>query len=375
MRISPWWRCLLLFGLLAAAIVSCAAGVRNAWHGSQDFQYSPARILLDHADPYWIWLNGNPDGKIWLSQQPNYAHLLYVVLLPFSALPWPAAKITWACINLLLGITAATAIARRARLTVFAASCLTCIFLASTPFRNAVGNGQQALLILWCTQWAWALRERSALASPFLAVAFAKYTFFFPYGVWFALRGRVQLLATSALYLAIGWIVLSLWAHRTPFATLLEPLRVASGVVGAGEGDLMTIARMADLDQLLFRGASTTIGAAFAITLAIALRNRLMALTEVARMGALGMISLLSVVHLAYDYIFLLPLLATLPNSGRAQRIVIGLGVAYFWFGAKIIDMTIGPQSSLLSVSANWVIGMATLVALFSPGAAAASAP
>ena len=43
-------------------------------------------LLSEGHDPYAWYLAGNPGERIMMSQEPNYLHLLYVLLLPFAYL-------------------------------------------------------------------------------------------------------------------------------------------------------------------------------------------------------------------------------------------------------------------------------------------------
>src|SRR6478735_5359932 len=74
--------------LLVAALVSVGQGLRNAQKDSQDFQWSPSVLFLEGENPYEHYLSGNADQRIILSQEPNYAHGLYIVLAPFAKLDW-----------------------------------------------------------------------------------------------------------------------------------------------------------------------------------------------------------------------------------------------------------------------------------------------
>ena len=58
-------------------------------------------LFIEGTNPYAHHLNGNHDGRLVLSQWPNYGHLLYFLLIPFGLLDWPAAKLAWAVFNLI----------------------------------------------------------------------------------------------------------------------------------------------------------------------------------------------------------------------------------------------------------------------------------
>ena len=70
----------------ALAFLSVADGIRNSILHSLDFQWSPARLLANHVDPWATYLAGDPSHRILLNQVPNDLHELYVAMLPFGYL-------------------------------------------------------------------------------------------------------------------------------------------------------------------------------------------------------------------------------------------------------------------------------------------------
>ena len=97
---DPWLDWLLSLPALwvgtVLAFLSVADGIRNSVLHSLDFQWSPARLLAHHVDPWATYLAGDPGHRILLNQVPNDLHELYVAMLPFGYLPLMPAKIIWA---------------------------------------------------------------------------------------------------------------------------------------------------------------------------------------------------------------------------------------------------------------------------------------
>ena len=75
---TAFLRGLLLAPFAALAVYCLVQGFLDALVGSQDFQWSPTVLLTQGKNPYAWYLSGNADGRIILSQQPNYLHLLYL---------------------------------------------------------------------------------------------------------------------------------------------------------------------------------------------------------------------------------------------------------------------------------------------------------
>ena len=352
-----WWGAA---GLLA--VLSCGVGVRNALLHSKDFQWSPAKVLLTGVDPYAVWLNGDAANQIILTQTPNYAHLLYLLLLPFGALPWTAAKALWAAANLLLAIAGCWLMSRGDRVSrpLFAAVLL--VFLASTPLRMAIGNGQQVLLSLFCLYLGWTLR-RPFSASFFLAVGFSKYTFVLPYALWLLLERRVARLLGAVVFLCAGWLVFSALTGSSPLLTALEPVRVGARAVGLGTGDLMSLSKALNLDRVAFPGVGAVLGLLSASSLTLLVKGVLARMSETDRFAALGLISLMSFVHLNYDFVYLLPMAFSLPNLPMRRRIVVAGGMAYFGFILKLANNFGWAESGAVWIIVSWLIEFAMLCA------------
>src|SRR5271156_1709138 len=94
----------VLILLAAPAFLSLALGVFQALHGSIDLQWSCARLVAMHEDPWKLYLIGDPHREIILGQQPNYLPELYILLLPLGLLSFPKAILVWAAISVALSI-------------------------------------------------------------------------------------------------------------------------------------------------------------------------------------------------------------------------------------------------------------------------------
>lgn len=346
----------------SAALLSCGAGLRNALSHSQDFQWSPARLLLTGTDPFAVWLSGDAGSQIILTQTPNYAHLLYLLLLPFGALPWTAAKALWAAANLLLTLLGCGFMARGARNSRTALLAVLCVFLVSTPLRVALGNGQQVLLSLFCLYLGWTL-PRTLSAAFFLAIGFSKYTFVLPYALWLLLERRVARLAGAVIILCAGWLVFSAWTARPPLMTALEPIQVGVRAVGLGIGDVMSLSSAAHLDRIAFPGVGAALGLLCATFLIVMVKGALKSMSETERFAALGLIALMSFVHLSYDFVYLLPMAFSLPRLPAARRWMVAGGIAYFWFFLKLIDMIWAPGNGVVWIIASWCVELGMLCA------------
>src|ERR1700722_8764660 len=146
MRVRPilWINAALIF----PAAVSLYAGVRNSLSRSQDFQWSGTHLAPQHIDPYSQFLSHDPEHRILLSQVPNYLHELYILLLPLGSLGFSHAKPVWAVLNCLFAVLITQLLRQLYNLPRAETILLLLLLFCSTPFRIALGNGQQTLLEL-----------------------------------------------------------------------------------------------------------------------------------------------------------------------------------------------------------------------------------
>ncbi len=98
-------RRLLLLVLLSAALISLSVGIDEAVHHSIDFEWSGARLVANHQDPYKTFLEGDPHHQFVLGQQPDYLPELFALYLPLGLMRFPTAEIIWAAINTCFAIS------------------------------------------------------------------------------------------------------------------------------------------------------------------------------------------------------------------------------------------------------------------------------
>ncbi len=247
MQPDPWlsWllsRPALWLGTLLACI-SMAEGIRNAVLRSLDLQWSPARLLTQHIDPWATYLGGDPSHRILLNQVPNYLHELYVALLPLGYLAATPAKALWAICNLIFVGVSCVCVARLYELDRRRAWLLTILVLTSTPFRVTIGNGQVTAVVLLCLAlWTFALK--SGTRGLLLGMAWTKYSVPPVLAVYLLLRRRWKLLFASLILPTSGFLFFYAWL-RTPFWTLLgEPFRCSTDNVSPGLSNVMAVSEI-----------------------------------------------------------------------------------------------------------------------------------
>jgi hypothetical protein len=363
---------LVLLCLFAAMAV--AKGVYYALQYSQDFQWSPAVLFAKGDDPFAWYLAGNADGRIIMSQEPNYLHLLYEMLVPFALMSWLAAKAAWALCNLAMAVACAYILSRDAGLRSAAQAAVIAVFLTASPFVHTLGNGQQSLLCLFALTLAWRGQARGT-GGIGLAVGAVKYSIALPIGLWLLLQRRFSALGVASLVslLALALFVCVTRAHLRE--ALIEPLHVGASATHVGLADAMSFVRSLDLDPSL---ANTTaylagLGAAgFGMATLWRARQRL---DEADLFALLCVISLFAFFHNLYDYVLLLPLFCRAFCWSIWPRAIAFGYVGYFWFIVSFIEPWLKSSAAIGLMALGSATVFALIVWLVSERVASASSP
>lgn len=361
----------------SAAALSAAVGVFKASHQSQDFQWSPTRLLLHHINPWQVALSGDPHHALILSQGPNYAHFLYLLFAPLGAMSFPVARLVWAFCNLALAGIALWYCQRIFGLSRQEWAAAAILFLLGTPFRNAVGNGQQSILVLAFIAMAYGAGSRSPHWLWF-GLSYCKYSFSPPYFFDLLFSRRILFVLATFIPAAIGlawahWMVGGSW-----ITLLFEPLRVGTGVHPSFT-DWMAVVETWIAPHIANRIAIAAlmygVPVAAAGILAWFMRYRYCTgLSSVAQLQTLtavyGLAALLLFRHLEYDFVFLVfPLFLAIRHRGQFAARWVLAGTLYFWFVIKAIDLLPFPvENHLLPFQFLLLISMLVALLRIRPG-------
>jgi hypothetical protein len=207
-------RAVVLFVLVALALISAGRGMRNAIDRSQDMQWSGVRMLMRHIDPWADALNKDPAHMILKSQIPNYLPLLYVLMLPLGAMPLSVAQVIWAVCNLAFAAVSALLAAHFYRLGRSMTLAVLCLIWMSTPARVTVGNGQYGLfvLVLWCASLlVCRMDDRRAMVA---GVSYVKFNFAPPLFLYLLMKSGVRRALMSLVPVLVGAALVCVWLHE-----------------------------------------------------------------------------------------------------------------------------------------------------------------
>jgi Glycosyltransferase family 87 len=337
------------------AFISVADGIRNSILHSLDFQWSPARLLAQHLDPWATYLTGDPGHRILLNQVPNDLHELYVAMLPFGYGPLMPAKIIWASINVALVLLSCWLLARLYELRGRKAWLFTLLVLTSTSARVTIGNGQITALVL-ASVALWAVAQTSRSRGLLLGIAWAKYSVPPVLAAFLLLRRRWRLLLDSLLPPAAGFLFFYGWLHTSFWTLLWEPFRTSTNNVSPGLANIMAVSDITLRHPSLFRPAPDAFyfapvagwvaalpylcGIALAIGIAMYFFVRGKQIDGRILIACLTTACLLCFKHQIYDFLFLMfPLAVALrAESTAARNWLLGL-IAYFWYGERLLHI------------------------------------
>lgn len=359
--LKQWQRNALLLMLAVAAAISTLQGFSNALQYSQDFQWSPSVLFSEGINPYTYYLNGNEDKRIILSQAPNYAHFIYIGLLPFSYLSWDVAKLAWAISMLFCAIVSVRVLSKHAGLSDAETLVILFLFLCSTPLRSTIGNGQHGVLVLLC--FCALFLEKQRLGSILIGIGFFKYSFAPPMLLYLFFSRGLKFAVLSSIVCVSGWLLFSLYVVENPIETLMQPLKVSANAVGNGSADIMTITSFIFsnkedvVDRVLVYLIPVGLSVAFAWFIAK------IGGTIVFNFSLISIACLVTFKHLNYDFVFLLPafVYAFKNRNNILAKVAISL-VLFNWLGLRVITpLKIMPE---LLISINFLCCMALAVTL-----------
>lgn len=338
---------LLVLVLLAAALISLSTAVNEAVHRSIDFEWSGARLIVNHQDPYKTFLEGDPRHQIILSQQPVYPSELFTLYLPFGLMPFSKAAIAWAAINTCLAILCVCMTSLSFNLNIESSIILLLIFLSSTPLRVAIANGQQSLLTLcfvslcfYCSSLYW--------QGTWLGLSYSKYSFAPVMVAYWLATKRYTVLLWSMIPPLLGLFVVRHFVDTSFINLALDPIRVSEVVLVASEGfgDYLSLADTT-LHRLGYWNAPWQyLPQIFALLAAFVGARTLLKygkrLPESLRLAILIVLTLNLFKHLIYDFVFLLfPAAAIAQAPNQRSRAISMIIIAWFWFGSSLVSRVV----------------------------------
>jgi hypothetical protein len=213
---------LLLIVLLTIYLNILAFG--EAIRESVDFQWTPTKELLQHQNPYESFLS----GKLFLAQEPLYPLTGYIILIPYAAMDWQYAKITWALTNYLMTFVLLYCLQilwkiENKMIVVFLCSA----FLISGAYKKEICNGQHDLFVLALFMSAVVISKKNKfIAGVLLGLSWFKYSITFPLSLYFIIKQEWKSVLIGILTQCFLFMVVCLWLWQSPLHILTNYLVV-----------------------------------------------------------------------------------------------------------------------------------------------------
>lgn len=389
--------------LFAAATFGISRGVIGAvyplnakyWDGSNDFQWSPSRVLLSGTDPYALYQqlgranNAGLDAPFILSQWADYPPSSLMILWPLAAMPWHVAKWCWVGINLLSVAAILWCCLRLLRMTQTSAHAvrqkqqagsawlqpsnygwLALLFLACPSISSTLKSGQHGLfsiaafllsVVVWKSQESSA--RRTTFAGVLLALSWLKYTMTLPLSLFFLVRERKPVFCLAVSLHLLATLFAAGWTGTSPVELLRGNLEVASGNLGLVAFDLSQLVSRVGLEGYVL------IASLLSGMVLVAVQQSTDE-DDLETLSMLGFLSFLLLPHLRYDlYMLVIPL--TFALAKPKQRLVSGLiliSVIQLWFVRETIETVIGqnPADERLQSLAHLTVGVSVFL-LYAP--------
>ncbi len=350
--------------LVILAVLFVGTGAKNALapSGSHDFQWTPAKDVVEGVNPYREFITWQEQGNSsvpphFLNQSPSYPASTYVLLSPFAHFDWETAKAFWLGANLLfigmllLGMQKVFPVRSPTILALLVLS-----FLIASPLRTSLGAGQHNFISLAAFIWAYYFAhngQNKSLSGLLLSVAWIKYSLTFPLTLIFLRRGTYKPVVIAAAIHAVltciaAWRI-GMWPHEFFFNSVQVVL------MGDGTGFLNLIALSMNLDLPLAMPLAFIALATLAVVYCL---HRNPNADPLLVMSSLGLFSCAVFYHHGYDFVVLL-LCAWAVAQGRIHGVVknstIGL-LIIAWAGhwlAKELAMYVGPYPA---ICANYLL-------------------
>lgn len=232
-----------IFILIAAK--SIYQSIMLASGSSLDMQWYPATQYwgvgsFSHPiNPYIARLSGDT----FMSQDPNYAPLLYVLMYPFALMDFASAKISFAIFSVLC-FWGTFWLFYKNRVNLAFLMFVGVFVLFGYTFGNIIANGQVGIILGFFLTLGYIYRKKPVVLTLCLSILFVKYSFGIPILLGFFLAGyRKEAIFAGIINLAFV-VVFAFEFDITILQSLLLPLKVSSQATGVGPSDLMSLSRV-----------------------------------------------------------------------------------------------------------------------------------
>jgi len=292
---------------------------------------------------YLIQQKANPIWGVWNQTfildyeipPPQWGHILYFFLFPYTLLPFKISSIVWFITNLILLYFIVKIIKKNYKLSFNQLLIFSIIIISSTPITNTFGNGQFGLLLLLLLLIYWHSNKKFVLG--FMSIKITCSAFFVLYSF---LKKEVSFIYFVIIYL-IGIISYCYYLNNFSFYNFTNQIQVLlkvnnlanENIAYNGVANLRVILKIFDIQQYY-----NFISLACIIVTSYFLLKKKFNNYNSENFLILNNLNLLIFYHAIYDFIFLIPLLAyTIKEKlDFKQKFFFYLTILYFFYFIKM---------------------------------------
>lgn len=341
------------FGILIlciTAIIFIGRSLYNAnLYNSVDFRYlyDLSKLLYEKNDIFKIYLIQQKINPIWgewtqtfvLDYEippPQWGHILYFFLFPYTLLPFKISSIVWFITNLIFLYCIVKIIKKNYNLSFNQLLIFTIIIISSTPLTNTLGNGQFGLLLLLLLLIYWHSNKKFVLG--FMSIKITCSAFFFLYSL---LKKEVSFIYFVIIYL-IGIITYCFYLNNFSFYNFINQMQLLlyvnnlanENIAYNGVANLRVVLKAIDIQQYYNFILFTSVF----VTSFFLLKKKYFNNYNQENFLILNNLNLIFFYHAIYDFIFLIPLLAyTIKEKlDFKHKFFFYLTIIYFFYFIKI---------------------------------------
>ena len=335
-----------IFFFIVASLIALSSLLKS-FHDAQlisfDFHYTPTKLVAEGTNHYQYILDGKHDhgvdDRLKYAQNGNYAHGLFVLLIPLTWLDWENSKTAWALINILISFLLPILICKKFNLSKYETLFVLIFFLSSTIFRIHIGYGQQTLFTYFFFILPFIFK--SNFTTILSGISYFKFNIGYALFLYFLSLRDIKKITLSLIPVIIGWLSYSYITDTILIKSLLDPFKVILYWNSDSDHFPVTI-----FSALKFINAPKIIIIIIPIIISFLVILRLRKIEdELLKMSLISLSALCFLPHQLHDYVLLLPLLIfSVKNYSHIISKINLLFIFYFFYFLRIISFFYGTQ-------------------------------
>ncbi len=320
--------------LIIISIFSLINTISKGLVNGCDFQWQPSVLFWEGVNHYKKFiLNGKGD---FLCQNGEYAHVLHVILYPFTILEWEKARLMWLIANTLFAFLIPIIVCKHLNLSKYKSILLILIFITCYPTRMTLNYGQQSLFVMLFMMLPFISNSR--IANFLSGLSYVKYSSGYVIFLNYIANKDYKNFLISVIPYFIGWFIYFSFTNSNPLTNFFEPIQLSLQKGYIRDADFYSLINIYFLSQKTLFIKLMFIFMIFLINFIVLIKinkNR----DIFFKMSLILICPLIFFPHSNYDYILLFPLLcySFLNNEYLINKINIYY-IIYIFYLNRIIN-------------------------------------